>query len=412
MVDILQDLKSWFEVNGGFIHPDVSLIHCEMRMIIDFQAVYGISAIASKNIPADSKIVSCPFDLVITKDTALNALSALLGSASTAILQNWTERQLISVYLSLHWIAGDGQSWQNILKHFPYVKSLPPRDNLRTPLHFSPAELELLRGSNLYGATLDRQREWKAEWEECRNVVRTANEEWADLLTWDSYLTSATHLSSRAFPSTLISRNLALPADTPVEAAPVLLPGVDSLNHARAEPVSWIQSYLGSGPVPNAESNISVIHHNPIVAGTEVFNNYGAKPNSELILGYGFSLPNNPDDTIALKIGGQNGGRWEVGRDGRGAEPVWDFVLASLAEEGTEPTYEDHLDASEMLADMAQDLMQKLPDIPTSNPTPTGVREDVASMVRHYIEGQREILESLIEYGAAKEWHGDMPEDS
>ncbi|KAJ6515535.1 SET domain protein [Mycena sanguinolenta] len=391
--EILQQLKQWLERNGGFLHPQVLLKQVDS----------GFSVVASENLPADSKIVSCPFALVITKDVALNSLSGLLHSR-TKDLANWSERQLISTYLSFHWIIEDDESSKNLLAHFPYVKSLPTLDKLRTPLHFTQAELELLKGSNLYGATLDRQREWQAEFEECRGVIGAVNRDWADQFTWDLYLTAATHLSSRAFPSTLISRNLTL--TSPGDPEPILLPGVDSLNHARAEPVSWVQSYLGSGSVPDAGSCISLVLHNPVAAGAELFNNYGPKPNAELILGYGFSLPNNPDDTIVLKIGGPQGGRWEVGREARGADPVWDSVFSAVQCDA-EPTLEDHLDAADALAHMVQQLLDKLPEVSTS--TPDGVREDVALMIRHYIEGQREILESLIEYAGAKEWRGETP---
>jgi hypothetical protein len=37
--------------------------------------------------------------------------------------------------------------------------------------------------------------------------------------------------------------------------------------------------------------------------GEQVFNNYGPKSNEELLLGYGFTLPHNPDDVVALKLG-------------------------------------------------------------------------------------------------------------
>ncbi|KAF7355622.1 SET domain-containing protein [Mycena sanguinolenta] len=401
--EILQELRQWLERNGGFFHSQV-------RLKQGFESYWnqvdsGFSVVASENLPADSKIVSCPFALVITKDLALGSLSTLLHSTARD-LANWSERQLISTYLSFHWIIGDDESSKNLLRHFPYVKSLPTLDKLRTPLHFTQAELELLKGSNLYGATLDRQREWQAEFEECRSAVSTVNREWADKFTWELYLTAATHLSSRAFPSTLVSRNLTL--TSPGDPEPILLPGVDSLNHARAEPVSWVQSYLGSGPVPDAGSCISLVLHNPVTAGAELFNNYGPKPNAELILGYGFSLPNNPDDTIVLKLGGPQGGRWEVGREARGADPVWDSVLSAVqCDEGSEPSYEDHLDAADALAHMAQQLLDKLPEV--SIFTPHGAREDVALMIRHYIEGQREILESLIQYAEAKEWHGEIP---
>jgi len=390
--DHLQELKAWLESNGGYFHPHVRLS----------KVASGYSVVATESLPPDSKIVSCPFTLAITKDVARAALSVLLGS--TTPLASWSERQLISTYLSFHWIIGDGQSSKGVLAHFPYVKSLPAQEKLRTPLHFTATELELLKGSNLYGATLDRRREWEAEFEECRGVISTVDREWADQFTWEIYLTAATHLSSRAFPSSLLSQNLTL--TSPAVPEPILLPGVDSLNHARAEPVSWVQSYLGSGPVADAGSCLSLVLHNPVAAGAELFNNYGPKPNSELVLGYGFSLPNNPDDTIVLKIGGPHGGKWEVGREARGADPVWDSVLAAV-QEGTEPTYDDHLDAADVLADMVQQLLDKLPEV--SVPAPDDVREDVALMIQHYIEGQHEILESLIEYAQSKEWPGEMP---
>lgn len=35
-----------------------------------------------------------------------------------------------------------------------------------------------------------------------------------------------------------------------------------------------------------------------------MFNNYGPKPNEELFLGYGFVLSPNPDEVVALRLGG------------------------------------------------------------------------------------------------------------
>ena len=47
--------------------------------------------------------------------------------------------------------------------------------------------------------------------------------------------------------------------------------------------------------------------HNASKAGAEVFNNCGAKLNSEPLLRYGFTLPANLDDPIVLKIGDLGG---------------------------------------------------------------------------------------------------------
>lgn len=82
------------------------------------------------------------------------------------------------------------------------------------------------------------------------------------------YLTAATYLSSRAFPSTLLSLAPSLVA-TP-SSFPVLLPGIDALNHKRGQAVTWVVDGAGSsGPA------IGLVVHTPTPAGAEIFNNYG-----------------------------------------------------------------------------------------------------------------------------------------
>ena len=333
---------------------------------------------------------------------------------------------------------------EGILKHHPYIYTLPSPEKLRTPLHFSEAELKAFQGSNLYGASLDRRREWDNEWQQCKTVIDAANTDWGAQFTWcvhishviqsslvlkcsiaarDRYLTSSTYLSSRAFPSTVLSSEPSL-VTTPT-SHPVLLPGIDSLNHARGHPVSWVVS------TTEASERIALVIHTPTPSGSELLNNYGPKPNSELILGYGFSIPNNPDDTIVLKIGGPSAPRpmasssssplegdiarrWEVGRGARDAEPVWEAVLAAVIAQSAEdddemdddddedePSVEDELCAADMLADMAQSLHDRLPPFPPTNAAE--VRPEVLLMLEHYLEGQRDILQALVAFSREKE---------
>jgi hypothetical protein len=132
--------------------------------------------------------------------------------------------------------------------------------------------------------------------------------------------------------------------------------------------------------------NISLVIHSPTAHGQELFNNYGPKPNSELILGYGFSIAHNPDDTIVLKIGGIGGNKWEIGRNAQGVDGLWEEILSnfcSLASEG--PTYEDVLDASDMLQEMVQAFIERLPK---DGPLDASIRPDVTIMFSHYLEGR------------------------
>lgn len=286
---------------------------------------------------------------------------------------------------------------------------LPSPDVLSTSLHFSPEELTLFGGSNLYGATNDRRSAWQSEWEVCQHVIQAVNPEWGTQLTWSKYLTAATYISSRAFPSTLLSPNPSLkPSPT---SHPVLLPGIDSLNHARAHPVSWVvnkpvSSSSSSHEIQDQDLLISLVLHQPTEGGSELFNNYGPKPNSELILGYGFSLPNNPDDTIVLKIGGYppshpNANRkWEVGRDASGIKEVWRAILEAVTTGGSEEDEDqecdsddqdvhdprDQLYATKLLSGMADGLLNRLPSEMVEQSS-QAVQPGVQEMFQHYITG-------------------------
>ncbi|GJN87614.1 hypothetical protein Rhopal_000569-T1 [Rhodotorula paludigena] len=145
----------------------------------------------------------------------------------------------MALYLCLHALPSaitkrvDGLD----LRHHVYVEHLPSRDSMRTTLYFSAVERELLRGSNLHGATEEREAGWRQEWGEV--VSWTTDEEVRKELTFDLWLWACTILSL--------------------------------YRHVR-------------------------------ISGEQVFNTYGAKSNEELLLGYGFVLPSNPADFLALKL--------------------------------------------------------------------------------------------------------------
>ena len=75
-------------------------------------------------------------------------------------------------------------SFPQALRHFPYVQCLPPTETLLTSLYFTTAERELLRGTNLYGATLDRERDLRADWVQCLSLVQSVHPAWGDAFTW------------------------------------------------------------------------------------------------------------------------------------------------------------------------------------------------------------------------------------
>jgi hypothetical protein len=71
-----------------------------------------------------------------------------------------------------------GREWPKELRHWPYIASLPSPGDLSTPMFFTQAEMQLLQGTNLYGAIAERQEEWQSE---SKVVSETLEEEG---LTW------------------------------------------------------------------------------------------------------------------------------------------------------------------------------------------------------------------------------------
>ena len=89
-------------------------------------------------------------------------------------------------------------------------------------------------------------------------------------------------LSSRSFTASALS--------DPTIDSPVLIPGLDMLNHSENAKVDW--EFGSDGSIIKTEEMIE--------AGEEIFNNYGPKSNAELIIGYGFCKSDTSGDTIDL----------------------------------------------------------------------------------------------------------------
>lgn len=184
-----------------------------------------------------------------------------------------------------------------------------------------------------------------------------------------------------------MSQNPTLVRDPSTE--PVLIPGVDLLNHARGAAVTWSVTYPPQAPPENLDPSkkspfISVVLHDPAEAQQEIYNNYGPKPNSELILGYGFSLRQNPEDSIILKVGGLDGQRWSVGRQGHGVQGLWEEIVQWIGEED-EGDCQDQVEAeaAEVLTEMAQKCLERTPQ----GEGRQDMRGEVVRMLEDYIKG-------------------------
>ncbi|GAA5958701.1 hypothetical protein JCM3765_006008 [Sporobolomyces pararoseus] len=412
------------------------------------QDSFGTSIYTSQTLSPSTSVVSCPFSLCVTPTLARKSIplsiysppSTSEGSSSSSSRKNrQPNHELLVLYLVLHLLTPSLASSLSDLHlfHQPYVQNLPKSDSFRTTLYFSPQERQLLLGSNLYGATEDRERIWKEEWQE-------VTEKWIKddrvkkELSWERWLWASTIISSRAFPSHLLDGDK-------TNSTPVLFPGIDMLNHKPTAKLTWssdvhVETTATKEGGKNGKGMLSIVVDEEVPSDSQVFNTYGAKSNEELLLGYGFVLsspPSNPADCVALKLSlppncsealfdlihllKLENMRHFVSRNGQlpeelkaqmrlllsppeevedlyrgvkltieaGKEIAWQQFVGFLG-------WETELDMLDTLEGMLGSKLMALRNVDTRTGG-AGIREDVREMIEVYRQGQIEILEKAVE---------------
>lgn len=82
----------------------------------------------------------------------------------------------MSTYISLHLVHTELKARELGLglQHYVYVESLPKKEEMRTPAYFSAKEMDLLIGTNLFGAANDRKDGWKDEFKGVKSKLKPA----------------------------------------------------------------------------------------------------------------------------------------------------------------------------------------------------------------------------------------------
>ncbi|EIW66319.1 hypothetical protein TREMEDRAFT_35092 [Tremella mesenterica DSM 1558] len=407
-------LLEWIKQGRGWIHPSLYL---------KLDPYTGLSIYTSTPLSPDERILSCPLSLTITPTLATRAICAEYDIVESELIMRdgtpWSEKILLAVYLVLHWI----KPYSPNLHHQIYVDALPPPETLTSPLHFSDAELDLLEGTNLLGAVRDRKNELMEEAEIVREALKEPG------TTWERYRDASFYVSSRAFPSSLLQIQNGTESDMilPGEIShPILVPGLDLLNHARGQAVTWLTHSVPSPDLPIQSINslipcISFIPHTPMPAHTQIYNNYGPKSNEEFLYAYGFVLPDGPDDTVILALGGMfkgNGKRYVIKRDGKLPEGLIRDIMGILSEEEeggqkeldidtkiNEEVQNDQEDEIELrlyvLETIKNMLSVKLDKLSSrskkENEIGSSIRMKVSDMCDEYRSGQKKVLELTIQ---------------
>ncbi|KAH6897382.1 hypothetical protein B0T10DRAFT_184040 [Thelonectria olida] len=276
----VSQLVSWATSHGAHLHPSLEVYQ---------DAQTGLSFRVSPDAAEGTK----PFDAIVSLPTSLTLsyLNALPGSKNDpkpfpAEFLDQTPPHVIGRFVLIkHYLVGDESFWA------PYVRALPQPgevDSWSLPPFWPSDDAELLEGTNVEVGIQKTRANVQTEFEHACALL--AEEQWEPSLTsglvLSLYQWAYSIFSSRSFRPSLVlpaADRESLPNGVGVDDFSVLLPLFDVGNHDMTEQVRW---ELDEG---RASCQLKVARaYKP---GEQVFNNYSLKTNAELLLGYGFMIP-------------------------------------------------------------------------------------------------------------------------
>ncbi|KAK5746070.1 hypothetical protein LTS12_022884 [Elasticomyces elasticus] len=289
-------LEQWFRDHGGYLNPAVHIAHSSEA---------GYRWQAKTALVEGTRVTTVPHSL------ALCYLNALVDEALPFFRNRRHEfpvENLGFFYLMAQYIHRERSFWK------AYIETLPSLESeLTTPLWFDNAEdLAWLEGTDVLHTMLARRKVYEQYYSDGIASLHSAGVDTTPY-TWNLLRWSITMFTSRAFSSAVIrpqeskywttykmnSQGRRQTVLLDMSHAPaedlhfsVLFPVQDAGNHSNNAHVDWAYD----------PGRFSVSVTDPVEAGTEVFNNYGPKGNDELLMGYGFCIPDNPYDTVMLTL--------------------------------------------------------------------------------------------------------------
>ncbi|EXJ95044.1 hypothetical protein A1O1_00162 [Capronia coronata CBS 617.96] len=296
-----RSLVHWVLTNDGFFHPDAQ---------IALSARKGFHAVVAdgRSLASGTRIASCPMPITLS---VLNALDvAPFSNHGTHFPDSFLRSQAsqpesLQAFFLLEQLVLGAKSWWA-----PYIYTLPTVDDVSHAQFENEADLLWLEGTNLKGGFSAQTAKWHGMF--LRGIDQLKQLHWSNAVngayTWPRFRWAAAIFGSRSFTSQVLDDTL--PADRarlqqrrdnkdPCDLAKlfsqrfgVLLPLVDLLNHKPGAKVEWQARYSFVG--------LQILE--PYESGEELCNNYGPRDNEGLLLAYGFTIPNNPFDHVAISI--------------------------------------------------------------------------------------------------------------
>ncbi|KAF5023883.1 hypothetical protein F66182_4042 [Fusarium sp. NRRL 66182] len=268
-------LVKWATSHGAHLNPSVQVSHLPET---------GLSFRATANTWPSDTIVSIPSSLT------LSYLNTLPGRHDhrpfpAGFLSKTPPHVIGRFVLVKHLLLGEESFW------VPYIQALPQPDDpdaWSLPPFWPDDDAELFEGTNIEVGVASIKANVKREFKTAHHLLATQawEPELVGAFTLELYQWAYSIFSSRSFRPSLVlgpEDQQRLPEGVRLDDFSILLPLFDVGNHDMATEVQWER---------DEESNsCSLKVGRAYQAGEQVFNNYSMKTNAELLLGYGFMLP-------------------------------------------------------------------------------------------------------------------------
>ncbi|KAK1297319.1 hypothetical protein QJS10_CPB15g00658 [Acorus calamus] len=249
-----------------------------------------------------------PLDLAITPMSVLR--DPLLGPRCGELFEEGDvdDRFMIMLFLTVQRLRKNSP-WK------PYLDMLPTA--FGNPLWFTDDELDELKGTALYRATILQKKKLQGLFEEkakhlvgefllldgeSESEVRFEDFLWANSIFWTRAL-NIPFPHSYVFPQSQEGKGgEETPSSEQSETVWVegLVPGIDFCNHGLKAQATW--EVDGAGSITGIPSSMYLLsaEQNALQADKEICISYGNKGNEELLYLYGFVIDNNPDDYLMV----------------------------------------------------------------------------------------------------------------
>lgn len=294
----MDELASWADQHGAVLHPSVELFN-DANTGFSFRVRDGHSLK-----PGDS-IVACPLSLTLSY---LNTLPELHSRGVRVDDTPFPQQFLNDVpphvigrfFLIKQYLLGAKSFWHS------YIRNLPQPEHLSSwglPPFWLSDDIDLLEDTNVHNAIGEIKSRLKSEHKHATALLNAADGDWRDY-TRVLYNWAYSIFTSRSFrPSRILDDhgNLPLPSGCKIDDFSVLMPVFDIGNHSPAAQVDWDVHQQQDTTMTITTLKTGMAY----AAGDQVFNNYGEKTNAELMLAYGFLVPESTalhNDYVHLQL--------------------------------------------------------------------------------------------------------------